>query len=94
MPDLILNLKKKYFDQIKSGVKHFEYREVKPYWTKRLSKNYTGLQIRLGYPKNTDKSRIIKFRWIPNTIQVKTMHLMEDGQKTVYAIPLYTANQD
>ena len=34
---LTLNLKKKWFDKIKSGEKTHEYREYKPYWIKRLS---------------------------------------------------------
>lgn len=33
---LTFNLKKQWFDKIKSGEKTHEYREVKPYWTKRL----------------------------------------------------------
>lgn len=33
---LILPIKKKWFDMIKSGEKKEEYREIKPYWTKRL----------------------------------------------------------
>ncbi len=33
---LTFNLKKKWFNKIKSGEKTHEYREVKPYWTKRL----------------------------------------------------------
>ena len=36
---LTFNLKKQWFDKIKSGEKRHEYREVKPYWTKRLSKH-------------------------------------------------------
>ena len=35
---LRFNLKKKWFDKIKSGEKIHEYREVKPYWTKRFCK--------------------------------------------------------
>lgn len=34
---LTFNLKKQWFDKIKSGEKTHEYREVKPYWTKRLN---------------------------------------------------------
>ena len=34
---LTFNLKKEWFDKIKSGEKTHEYREVKPYWIKRLS---------------------------------------------------------
>lgn len=33
---LYLSLKKKWFDLIKSGVKKEEYREIKPFWEKRL----------------------------------------------------------
>lgn len=33
---LTFNLKKEWFDKIKSGEKTHEYREVKLYWTKRL----------------------------------------------------------
>lgn len=33
---LTLPIKKKWFDMIKSGEKKEEYREIKPYWSKRL----------------------------------------------------------
>lgn len=33
---LTLPIKKKWFDMILSGEKKEEYREIKPYWTKRL----------------------------------------------------------
>lgn len=33
---LTLNLKKEWFEKIKSGEKTHEYREVKPYWTNRI----------------------------------------------------------
>ena len=33
---LTLPIKKKWFDMIKSGEKKEEYREIKPYWTKRF----------------------------------------------------------
>lgn len=39
MATLTLTLKKKWFDMIKSGVKTEEYREIKPFWTKRLMGN-------------------------------------------------------
>jgi len=35
---LIFPLKKQWYEKIKSGEKTIEYREVKPYWTKRLKK--------------------------------------------------------
>jgi len=39
--DLVMTLKKKWFDMILSGVKTEEYREIKPYWEKRFI-NYFG----------------------------------------------------
>lgn len=38
MKTLHLTLKKQYFDEILAGVKTEEYRQVKPYWNKRLSR--------------------------------------------------------
>ena len=35
-PMLVFNLKKEWFDKIKSGEKTHEYRVVKDYWFKRL----------------------------------------------------------
>ena len=35
---LTLPIKKKWFEMIKSGEKKEEYREIKPYWTKRFLK--------------------------------------------------------
>lgn len=37
-PILHLNLKRKWFDMIKSGEKKEEYREIKPYWDKKFTK--------------------------------------------------------
>lgn len=66
---LIFNLKKEWFEKIKSGEKTHEYREVKPYWTNRLKfvmeilyefgQKCYPCEIRLGYPKNTDYNKII-----------------------------------
>lgn len=37
MKTLHLPLKKKWYEMIESGVKSEEYREIKPYWVKRLT---------------------------------------------------------
>lgn len=36
---LVIPIKKKWFDMITSGEKKEEYREIKPYWTKRFLKS-------------------------------------------------------
>lgn len=62
MKTLTLNLKKEYFDQIKSGSKKYEYRLKKDFWTKRLiNKNYDRIVIKMGYPKNSELEKIIEF---------------------------------
>lgn len=55
---LTFNLKKVWFDKIKSGEKTHEYREVKPYWTTRLNnfvcKNFPAsliVEFKKGYSK-------------------------------------------
>tara|TARA_B100000749_G_scaffold273372_1_gene256247 strand:- start:4709 stop:4993 length:285 start_codon:yes stop_codon:yes gene_type:complete len=50
---LHLTLKKKWFDMILSGQKREEYREIKPYWNKRLSKSYDAIKFRNGYSKTS-----------------------------------------
>lgn len=47
---LHLTLKKKWFDMIASGEKLEEYREIKPYWEKRLrGQQYDAVKFRNGY---------------------------------------------
>lgn len=41
MKQIIFNLKYRWYAEIANGMKAVEYREVKPYWTKRL-KNLVG----------------------------------------------------
>lgn len=64
MNDLVLHVKKGYFDSIRDGHKPLEYRERTPYWEKRLrGREYSGVQLHCGYPKAGDSSRIIRRRW-------------------------------
>ena len=63
MRTLHLNLKKQWFDMISSGEKKEEYREIKPYWEKRLEdtplapfvanfKKFDTVTFKNGYQKN------------------------------------------
>ena len=53
MKILHLNLYRKYFDQILKGEKTTEYREVTPYWSKRLEgRHYDVIKFRNGYRKD------------------------------------------
>jgi len=65
MVDLILAVKREYFEQIKSGEKSEEYRLLNAYWIKRLNKitGFTRLIITLGYPSKHDEERRIVLPW-------------------------------
>tara|TARA_B110001454_G_C12480170_1_gene334036 strand:+ start:223 stop:495 length:273 start_codon:yes stop_codon:yes gene_type:complete len=76
---LHLNLYRKYFDQILKGEKTIEYREVTPYWSKRLEgRHYDVIQFRNGYAKIAPVM-IVEF---------KSMDIDNDVQGTRYAIEL------
>lgn len=61
---LHLTLKKKWFDMILSGEKQEEYREIKPYWGKRLRPFFTDIEskkhiiFKNGYSKNAREMTI------------------------------------
>lgn len=60
---LHLTLLKKWFLDILNGKKKVEYREIKPYWTKRLfekgiSKKYDHILFKNGYSKNVPEMKV------------------------------------
>ena len=75
MADLVLPLKREYFEQIKAGTKNVEYRLSTPYWRRRLvGRTFDHVIITLGYPKRGDTSRRIVRKWrgfLETTIQHK-----------------------
>lgn len=87
---LTLNLKRKYFDEIKSGIKKEEYRELKEYWTKRLnSKEYDIIVIKLGYPpKNSGSDKVLYFEWNGFTEKEIEHEIFNNEKIKVYAIDL------
>lgn len=61
--DLHLNLNGEYFEQIKAGVKPFEYRLAEK-WLKRLSgKTFDRIFVKHAYPKNGDMEKIVERPW-------------------------------
>ena len=64
MKILHLTLMKKWFDQILAGTKKVEYREIKPYWTKRLldendkPKKFDVIHFKNGYSKDCRKMKV------------------------------------
>ena len=61
---LRLNLKRKWWEQIKAGTKREELRLATDYWRKRLEgREYDEVHLLLGYPKRGDESRTIRRKW-------------------------------
>ena len=57
---LVFNLKKQWFDKIKSGEKTHEYREVKDFWTDRMIKALFNIDKK----KNPKLFELKKYEWL------------------------------
>jgi hypothetical protein len=90
MKPLVLYLKKEYFEQVKSGNKIEEYREVKPYWTKRLvGKEFSLIEIRGGgYGTPRTPENTIVFPWQGCSVKKLVEHPLFGKTVDVYAIKL------
>ena len=80
---LHIHVKKKYWLQVKDKVKNKEYRLIKPYWIKRLKKDYDLIYYWLAY---TSKKLIFEYNgYVRTAIKHK-----EFGDKpvNVFAIDL------
>ena len=66
---LHLNLYRKYFDEIASGKKRIEYRDITSYWTSRLSNiKYDYIYFRNGYSKDAPMM-LVEFKEVTITNQ-------------------------
>lgn len=94
MKDIIFNLKKEYFEAIKSGVKKEEYRIVKDFWIKRLkNKNYNMVIIKLGYPKKgeNNEDKVLYFKW--EGYEIKDLTHKEFGEQPVQVFAIKLNNK-
>ena len=87
MKILHLNLKKKWFVQIRSGNKRAEFRLAKPYWMKRLfNKKFDIVRFKNGYQKDAptfDIEWISTNIWVgiyPETNKIETMYRIQLGK--------------
>ena len=78
---LHLNLYHKYFNQILKGEKTTEYREVTPYWSKRLEgRHYDVIKFRNGYRKNAPEM-LVEFKGMGTvTFQTTPAYAIELGK--------------
>lgn len=80
---LTFNLKKEWFEKIKSGEKTHEYRVFSLYWAKRISNAFRdndfsfGMECKfaLGYPKKNNNDRILRAK-------INRIMLLESGINT------------
>ena len=89
---LTFNVKKEWFEKIKSGEKKHEYRVFSLYWAKRLGNAFRnnnfgfGMECKfaLGYPNKNDNSRILRAK-------IKGITLLPSGINTDLQIdePVY-----
>ena len=86
---LTLHLKRKWWEQIKSGAKTEELRQATAYNVKLIGHGqFDIVAVLLGYPKRTDASRRMEFYW--RGYQMKTVIHEEFGAfpREVIAIDL------
>jgi len=93
---LHIHVKRKYWEKVKSGTKKEEYRAVTDYWVKRLiDKNYDEIHYKLGYPKKSDKSKILIFPY--NRYKFKNIkninHELFEPNQQVFVIALNKAHK-
>lgn len=85
--DLVLPLKKEYFDAIRNGDKTEEYRLRNEFWTKRIiGKKFDRVILTLGYPKADDASRRIICPWRSYVIKTITHPHFDNKPVEVFAI--------
>jgi len=87
--NLILPVKKQWFQQIRDGKKTEEYRLYNDYWkTRLLGKTFDKVIITLGYPKREDTGRRIELPWRGFTIKEITHEEWDKIPQIVFAIKL------
>ena len=96
MTDLILPLKREYFEAIKAGTKTKEYRLCNPYWRARLinvhnilydePRQFDRVILTLGYPRGDAAERRIVRPWRGYTIKTITHPHFGPEPVHVYAI--------
>lgn len=86
MADLVLPLKRQYFEEIRDGLKPEEYRLCNDYWTKRLAKAYDRVILTLGYPSRDDPARRLVRQYRGFTVKTITHPHFGSEPVQVFAI--------
>jgi len=92
MGDLVLPLKREYFEAIRDGSKPEEFRLANEYWRKRLvGRNYDRIVLTLGYPSRYDTERRIVRPWRGYTEKTITHPHFGSSPVQVFAINVEAA---
>jgi hypothetical protein len=87
MGDLVLPLKREYFEAIRDGSKPEEFRLCTEHWHKRLEgREYDRIVLTLGYPARNDHTRRLIRPWQGYTIKTITHPHFGPEPVRVYAI--------
>ena len=77
---LHLPINRIWFDAILSGSKYMEYRDVKPYWTKRIEgREYDEIHFRNGYARDAPFMRVKYQGWKFCTLAGKRVYALQLG---------------
>ena len=84
MKTLHLTLFRRWFIDILEGTKTEEYREIKPFWAKRLFQEYDTVTFRNGYAKEAPLM-VVEYKGV----EIKTIyHPIHHKQMTIFAVKL------
>lgn len=84
MPALSLILTHRWYDKIASGEKRCEYREIKPFWNKRLfAKNYSTVRFHRGYTATTMEFELLGINETtePNDLKLSRCYRLTLGRR-------------
>lgn len=90
---LVLAVKTEFFDQMRAGLKPFEYRLRTDYWRKRLvGREYDEVCVTKGYPAADDHERRLIVPWRGYVEQTLQHPFFGPEEKDVFAIRIEVAN--
>lgn len=86
VPDLVLRVQRRWFEEMRAGLKTEEHVAVTPHWLGRLTgQRFERLVIELAYPKQHDSVRRLVFPY--RGYVVKTVD-RPSGKQSVFAFAL------
>lgn len=87
MADLVLPLKREYFEAIRDGSKTEEFRLRNAYWRKRLEgRTFDRVVLLLGYPARDNLDRRLVLPWLGLRVTTITHPLFGAAPVEVFAI--------